>query len=230
LRAAISNLHNASSELDIEKAEAEQELKDALQKWRESNTLWTLFMGKLDSWLCSCRHMLGINTEEPHTSPAPHEGVAASVTMKKRPGQRIQPRIGHAGGIARRRRHQADLELARAFGESYGIDIMTDDNTLDNHHHNDGRMKALIRAIKRVQAVNTKLITFERGFISPEGLPERPFYRHLGVAPGRYLGYGATPLPGVYEALVFEADVAVAEHEAERMAELMDRLAEKLRA
>ena len=45
-----------------------------------------------------------------------------------------------------------------------------------------------IKAAKRVVAVNKKLISFERGFISEEGIKDREWYRHLGVAPGKWLG------------------------------------------
>lgn len=49
----------------------------------------------------------------------------------------------------------------------------------------------------RVQKVNERLRKFERGFIDEKGLPGREWYRHLGVAPGRWLGYGATTFPGI---------------------------------
>lgn len=45
-----------------------------------------------------------------------------------------------------------------------------------------------MKAIKRVQAINHKLIEFERGFISKEGIKDREWYKHLGVAPGKWLG------------------------------------------
>jgi N-acetylated-alpha-linked acidic dipeptidase len=46
----------------------------------------------------------------------------------------------------------------------------------------------LIKAIQQVQAVNKRLIAFERGFISKDGIKGREWYKHLGVAPGRWLG------------------------------------------
>ncbi len=51
-----------------------------------------------------------------------------------------------------------------------------------------------MEAAKRVQAVNKKLVAFERGFISEEGIKDREWYRHLGVAPGKWLG--ACRFPG----------------------------------
>lgn len=48
--------------------------------------------------------------------------------------------------------------------------------------------KEIIRAAKRVRVVNKKLVSFERGFISEDGIKDREWYRHLGVAPGKWLG------------------------------------------
>lgn len=48
-----------------------------------------------------------------------------------------------------------------------------------------------------VQEVNRQLMTIERAFVSAEGLPGRPWYRNLYVAPGRYTGYAAEMLPGL---------------------------------
>ena len=55
-------------------------------------------------------------------------------------------------------------------------------------HHYHVPLKKLIKAAKRVSSANRKLISFERGFISEDGIKEREWYRHLGVAPGKWLG------------------------------------------
>ncbi len=49
--------------------------------------------------------------------------------------------------------------------------------------------------------VNALLIRSERVLLSPEGLPRRPWFKHLVYAPGVYSGYGASTLPGVREAI-----------------------------
>lgn len=46
----------------------------------------------------------------------------------------------------------------------------------------------LRKLVKRIQAVNAKSSAFERGFISAEGIKDREWYKHLGVAPGKWLG------------------------------------------
>lgn len=58
---------------------------------------------------------------------------------------------------------------------------------------------ALARASFR--AVNAKLIESERKLTSPEGLPDRPWFKHQIYAPGAYTGYGVKTIPAVREAI-----------------------------
>jgi N-acetylated-alpha-linked acidic dipeptidase len=51
-----------------------------------------------------------------------------------------------------------------------------------------GPLCDFIRAAKRVRVVNQKLASFERGFISEDGIKHREWYKHLGVAPGKHTG------------------------------------------
>jgi N-acetylated-alpha-linked acidic dipeptidase len=51
---------------------------------------------------------------------------------------------------------------------------------------------------KRLDAT---LLTLEQRLLRDEGLPFRPWYKHMIYAPGRFTGYGAKTLPGVREAL-----------------------------
>jgi len=50
-------------------------------------------------------------------------------------------------------------------------------------------------------ALNIVLRQAEAAFTTPEGLPNRPWFRHTIYAPGEYTGYSAVVLPGVNEAL-----------------------------
>jgi N-acetylated-alpha-linked acidic dipeptidase len=52
-----------------------------------------------------------------------------------------------------------------------------------------------------VASVNTTLVQSERALTSPQGLPGRPWYRHLIYAPGLYTGYGVKTVPAVREAI-----------------------------
>lgn len=53
----------------------------------------------------------------------------------------------------------------------------------------------------RRMALNAELAMAERSLLSAEGLPGRPWVKHLLYAPGTYTGYGASTLPGVREAV-----------------------------
>ncbi|KAK2466075.1 hypothetical protein APHAL10511_001717 [Amanita phalloides] len=90
--------------------------------------------------------------------------------------------------------------------------------------NNDNAWSKLVRAAKHVHSLNKKLIAFERGFISEGGIKDREWYKHLGVAPGRWLGYEATTFPALTEALSIEKNASVAQHEAKRITELIDML------
>jgi N-acetylated-alpha-linked acidic dipeptidase len=73
-----------------------------------------------------------------------------------------------------------------------------------------------------IAAVNARLIQSERQLIDPDGLPKRPWYRHLLYAPGYYTGYAVKTMPGVREALE-QKTYAEAEHEVVRVARALER-------
>jgi N-acetylated-alpha-linked acidic dipeptidase len=52
-----------------------------------------------------------------------------------------------------------------------------------------------------LESLNAKLILSERKLTNDEGLPRRPWYKHLIYAPGYYTGYGVKTVPGVREAI-----------------------------
>ncbi|TBU30364.1 hypothetical protein BD311DRAFT_796071 [Dichomitus squalens] len=49
-------------------------------------------------------------------------------------------------------------------------------------------IRKFCKAMERVQTANAKLIAFEHGFISEEGVEDRKWYTHLGVALGKWQG------------------------------------------
>jgi len=51
------------------------------------------------------------------------------------------------------------------------------------------------------QALDDSLRLAERKFLRNDGLPRRPWFRHVLQAPGYYTGYGVKTLPGVREAI-----------------------------
>jgi len=89
--------------------------------------------------------------------------------------------------------------------------------------------RKFIGAVKQVRTVNQKLVAFERGFISENGIPDREWYRHLGVAPGKWLGYGATTLPALTESLTLDKNSTLAKYETARLNCLIKRLVQEIR-
>jgi N-acetylated-alpha-linked acidic dipeptidase len=49
--------------------------------------------------------------------------------------------------------------------------------------------------------LNAVLRNAEKALLIPEGLPNRPWFRHAIYAPGQYTGYAAVVIPGVNEAI-----------------------------
>ena len=85
-----------------------------------------------------------------------------------------------------------------------------------------------------LKALNAQLIESERTLTNDEGLPRRPWYKHLLYAPGVYSGYGVKTVPGVREGIE-QKNYAEADREIVRMAKaleaeaaLIDSAAEKL--
>jgi N-acetylated-alpha-linked acidic dipeptidase len=84
------------------------------------------------------------------------------------------------------------------------------DNALDalslSAGHYEKAAKRISHAItplspEALKAINGKLILTERVLTHAEGLPGRPWFKHLIYAPGAYTGYGVKTIPGVREAI-----------------------------
>jgi N-acetylated-alpha-linked acidic dipeptidase len=73
-------------------------------------------------------------------------------------------------------------------------------------------------------AVNAMLKDFERTLTSEQGLPRRPWYRHLLYAPGYYTGYGVKTMPAAREAIE-QKQWAEAEREMGRIAAAIETAA-----
>ena len=77
--------------------------------------------------------------------------------------------------------------------------------------------------------LNLALRQAETALISPEGLPNRPWYRHTIYAPGEYTGYAAVVIPGVTEAIQAK-DANRAGQQLTVLARALDRAAQTLNA
>jgi N-acetylated-alpha-linked acidic dipeptidase len=82
-------------------------------------------------------------------------------------------------------------------------------------------------APQTLQALNAKLLQAERKLTNPDGLPRRPWYKHIIYAPGFYTGYGAKTLPGVREGIE-EKRYQEAEKEIIRAAQALQNYADAI--
>ncbi|KAI0774433.1 Zn-dependent exopeptidase [Fomes fomentarius] len=211
LRNAIQSLQKASLKLDDEKAAAEKKLKKLLHKFARRH----FFRRKIRTGLCRLKEFFG--------KPCPHHDAArlsalTSVdihadkafecsSMKSKYGMLpFQPRSGRAPAWEQRERELSE-ETVQVF---------------DKHHFPTKKFK---KAVKRILAVNQKLKAFEHGFIHEDGIKDREWYRNLDVAPGKWLGYGATTLPALTEAFTIEKNATLAEYETKRLQKLVGELA-----
>lgn len=74
-----------------------------------------------------------------------------------------------------------------------------------------------------LKRLNQLLVRSERVLTSPDGLGNRPWFKHLLYAPGFYTGYGVKTMPGIREAIE-EEEWALAEKEIVRVAEALHAL------
>jgi len=75
--------------------------------------------------------------------------------------------------------------------------------------------------------LNKQLREAERALLIPEGLPNRPWYRHAIYAPGEYTGYAAVVIPGVNEA-IDKGDAERTAHQVAVLAGALNRAANVL--
>ncbi|KAH9077021.1 Zn-dependent exopeptidase [Lactarius deliciosus] len=213
LRAAIKSLQFASLEFDAEKFRAELILKRLIREWQKSRQ--SQHQRKHSCFRCLMRRLRRFFTAETHEPPAEIEG---------RPDKN-----GVDTGI-----HRIDDGVNVEGGD--WPHLPTPHRPKHPHwphwppHKPRHPPRALIAAAKAVRKINQKLASFERGFIHEDGIKDREWYRHLGVAPGKWLGYGATTLPGLTEAITIEKNVTLANDEAARLTEAVENIRAALRA
>jgi N-acetylated-alpha-linked acidic dipeptidase len=156
----------ASLKLDAEKHAAERVLRACLRKWRKHQRRHKRKHGCLKGFV---RRLKGFFTEDRQD---------AAESTQKFADEKNQLGLGRAPDSGLGNEHEVDFE-ARNWPR------------LPLPHkpkHPHGLPPKLIKALKVVRKINQKLISFERGFIHEDGIKDREWYRHLGVAPGKWLG------------------------------------------
>lgn len=72
------------------------------------------------------------------------------------------------------------------------------------------------------ERMNASLRQAERALLIPEGLPNRPWFKHAIYAPGQYTGYAAVVIPGVNEA-IDRGDLRATEQQIAALAAALNR-------
>jgi N-acetylated-alpha-linked acidic dipeptidase len=73
----------------------------------------------------------------------------------------------------------------------------------------------------KLAALNAKLLTAEQLLLNPDGLPTRPYYKHMLYAPGLYTGYSPKTVSGIRESIELK-DYKLAESEVPRVAKAVN--------
>jgi N-acetylated-alpha-linked acidic dipeptidase len=79
------------------------------------------------------------------------------------------------------------------------------------------------------QRVSEALVQVERAFLNQAGLPQRPWFRHMLIAPGLTTGYAPWPFPALQQAIE-ERDAAMFSAEAKRVVAALKAGTVRLRA
>ncbi|HKV93037.1 MAG TPA: M28 family metallopeptidase [Candidatus Angelobacter sp.] len=80
-----------------------------------------------------------------------------------------------------------------------------------------------------VTKLNQTLIATERALLTPQGLPNRPWFKHAIYAPGQYTGYAAVVIPGVNEA-IDARNAQLATEQLQVLTDALNRAAAELEA
>ncbi|HEY0266283.1 MAG TPA: transferrin receptor-like dimerization domain-containing protein [Rhizomicrobium sp.] len=79
----------------------------------------------------------------------------------------------------------------------------------------------------QIAELQSVMQTIDQTLMAGEGLPGRPWYKNLVYAPGRYIGYGVTTLPGITETITQE-QFAEVPHQIALVAEAFKAYAARL--
>lgn len=167
LRAAIKSLQFASLEFDAEKLEAERVLKRLIGKWQKRlQRQHKRKNGCFRRFMRRLRGCFAIETSAQMDGRLEKDGADAGV---------------------HRNHDEANVEG----GKWPHLPTPHWPHWPRKPRHPP---RKLIEAAKAVRKINQKLASFERGFIHEAGIKDREWYRHLGVAPGKWLGMGSAVL------------------------------------
>ena len=178
LRHELNILAKSSDKLDKEKKEAEEDLRKVVKKIVRQR----IIRRKLRKAWCKFRKTIG----KPCHDKKLEWGERNAPSFTTHGGKLVRPRIGRFPVWVEEQNAKEQERQEKGHG-----------------CHMNGNKKGhekLRKAIKRVQKVNKKLVAFEKGLISEDGIKDREWYKHLGVAPGKWLGKYSLLIPPPSEA------------------------------
>lgn len=138
------------------------------------------------------------------------------------------------------RGYVTEIDSTAAAKGMEGLDLSSVSRALDRLEEASGRHEEVLAGLEdlteaelrdradALERANRLVYRTERALTSEEGLPDRPWFRHLLYAPGVYTGYGVKTMPGIREAVEDMPDVEVANAQAERVAAALTRYAEQV--
>jgi N-acetylated-alpha-linked acidic dipeptidase len=118
----------------------------------------------------------------------------------------------------------------KAQAEFSGETVNFGDASQAVRHFEQAAAKAIVRQqnpSRDVAKLNRALRDTERALLIPEGLPNRPWFRHAIYAPGQYTGYAAVVIPGINEA-IDQHDLPRTRQQIEALAAALNRAAKVL--
>ena len=196
VRKAIQDVRKASALLDQEKKEAEEDFLRLLKRMPSPPRSQSGAPSLFDAVLSQAKRYLRIESD-PTGSPRSHDAPtlweailerylgAKSDSVEVVESPQVEPYspeevLGYATSVSPHSYGNLDGDLLRS-SFPYPLPIFE-----------------FLKAAKRVGRSNKKLIAFERGFISKEGIKDREWYKHLGVAPGKWLGERCSLFPFLF--------------------------------
>jgi N-acetylated-alpha-linked acidic dipeptidase len=123
-----------------------------------------------------------------------------------------------------------DSAKKKAQAELVGQSVNFAEASQAAHHFEQAGAKILVRqqgSPRDVDKLNRALRDTERALLMPEGLPNRPWFRHAIYAPGQYTGYAAVVIPGINEA-IDKHDLALTRQQITSLAAALNRAAKVL--
>ncbi len=124
------------------------------------------------------------------------------------------------------------IEAARKKAENeFGANALQFDAALEAAHKFEHAGEKISAHQKKASGdflrLNQTLRQGEAALLIPEGLPNRPWFRHAIYAPGQYTGYAAVVIPGVNEA-IDKHDLDRARQQLQLLTSALDRAAKVL--